>query len=99
MNIELLRLVRLFGSVSRIQDLQTLTSMRLHLISYGKLGDTNLQLVKDMEQRHTLELQRFDNYFLDREKQAVDKYIEITNKEKEQNDNNDSSKQVKGKGK
>jgi hypothetical protein len=98
MNIDLLRIARAFAAASRVQDLQLLLKMRMHHAAYGKLGDTNIQLLRDMENRLPLEIQKFDNFFFDREKAAVDKYIEVITKEKETNDNdNDSSTNKKDK--
>ena len=104
MKPEIIRLSRLFACVSRIQDLQMIIQMKQHYINYGKLGETNLKLLADLENRVILELTKWDNYFADREKEAVDKYISVvtanTDKQttivvKEDKDNANTSKQEK----
>lgn len=81
MKPELIRLARMFAVTSRIVDLNTLMGMRTHFANYGKLGETNERALRDMESRYSLGVQQYDNFFFDREKAAVDKYIEITHQE------------------
>ena len=73
----LMRLIRCFAISQRIQDLQMLLTMRLHYASYGKLGDTNERLLKDLENRNSLYLTKWENYWDDEKKKAVLTYQTI----------------------
>lgn len=94
MNKDILRIARAFACASRPADLNILLNMKIHFLNYGKIGEQYERLLKDIEMRTTLEVQKFDNFFADREKEAVNKYIEVTTKEIT-NDNNDSSSEEK----
>lgn len=74
----LFRLIRAFAISQRIQDLQMLLTMKLHYTSYGKLGDTNEQLLKDLENRNSLYLTKWENHLEDIEKKAIANYLSIT---------------------
>lgn len=62
-NETLMRLARLFSVSPRIQDLNLLTSIKLHFLSYGKLGDMNERAIRDMENKYVLELTKWDNHW------------------------------------
>lgn len=72
------RLVRGFAFCQRIQDLQLITNLKLHYASYGKLGDTNERLLRDLENRYSLDVTKWENHWEEEKKKAVANYISIT---------------------
>lgn len=78
MNETLLRIGKLFIAVDRIADLNLLMSARVHFMSFGKLGEQFERAIVDMENRHALVIQRYDNYQDDLVKAAIQKYVDAT---------------------
>jgi hypothetical protein len=94
MKPDVLRIARAFACASRPADLNILLNMKIHFLNYGKIGEQYERLLRDIEMRTTLEVQKFDNFFADREKEAIQKYIDVTTKEIT-NDNDSSSEEKK----
>lgn len=78
MKPEVLRIARAFACASRPADLNVLLNMKIHFLNYGKIGEQYECLLRDIESRISLDIQRYDNYFADKEKEAIQKYKEIT---------------------
>lgn len=93
MKPDILRIARAFACASRPADLNILLNMKIHFLNYGKIGEQYERLLRDIEMRTTLEVQKYDNFFADREKEAIQKYIDVTTKEI--TDDNDSSSEEK----
>jgi hypothetical protein len=96
MKPEVLRIARAFACASRPADLNVLLNMKIHFLNYGKIGEQYERLLRDIESRISLDIQRYDNYFADKEKEAIQKYKEIKNDNDSGGEENKTIRKAKG---